>query len=256
MTKSIIDQKEIQVTNPEGTEIRYRFKLEQADDVFTMLISAADATGKAIKLSDGDHYVGVVLRAQADMIEQGLHCHEDRGPDMVADIERFHQFFGLEWPGKPRILEPDLFNFRKIFIEEEFQEWQEEQAGLVEALTADDGEPDHRKIALGLHQQLDALVDLMYVVLGAAYLQFGRKTINEAWRRVQAANMKKERIQKVGSGLSKRGYDQFDVVKPEGWQPPDHHDLVREHAHYPKPKIQEKYLDPATAGRTGGTETA
>jgi len=256
VTKSIIDGIEVETTSPDGKQITYRFRLEHADDVCTMLISAAEASGDAIKLKDGDHYIGTVLQAQADMIEQGLHVKENRGPDMVADIERFHQFFGLEWPGKPRILEPDLFEFRRKFIEEEFVEWQEEQPGLIEALTADDGEPDHRRIAMGLHQQLDALIDLIYVVLGAAYLQFGSKAVNEAWRRVQAANMKKERIQKVGSGLSKRGFDQFDVVKPEGWRPPDHHDLVREHAHFPQPKIQEKYLDPATASRTGGTETA
>lgn len=227
MTKSIIDENEVQVVSADGRELTYRFRLEQAGDVFTMLVHAADASGEKLHLKDGDHYIGVVLQAQAEMIEQGLHL-KDHDPDMMLDIERFHQKFGLEYNGQPRMLEPELFEFRKRFLHEELDEWAGEQADLVEALTGDDGKPDHRRIAMGLHQQLDALVDLMYVGLGTAYLQFGRAVFNKAWNRVQEANMKKVRAQT--SGDSKRG-STFDVVKPEGWQPPDHHDLVKDHAH-------------------------
>lgn len=184
---------------------------------------------EAANYPDCDSHTKKVLQAQADMIKQGLHVRNlDDVPDMMGDIERFHQKFGLEYNGKPRILEPELFDFRKKFIEEEHTEWAEEQVGLVVALTSDDGDPDHRRIALGLHQQLDALVDLTYVTLGAAYLQFGRRIFNEAWRRVQAANMKKVRCEREGD--SKRG-STFDVIKPEGWEAPDHHDLVKDHAH-------------------------
>jgi len=229
MSKSIIDQQEVVVESADGKTITYRFQLERADDVFTMLVSAADSTGNSIRLRDGDHYVGMVLMAQANMIEQGLHIKE-HGPDVMEDIVKFHQKFSLEYHGKPRMLEPELFDFRSRFLEEELTEWREEQVGLIEALTSDDGKPDHRRVALGLHQQLDALVDLVYVAVGTAYLQFGRKIFNEAWRRVQAANMSKIRAE--NAGLSKRG-SAFDVVKPEGWQAPDHHDLVKDHAHIP-----------------------
>ena len=126
------------------------------------------------------------------------------------------------------MLEPELFGFRLKFMMEELTEWKDEQDGLVEALTADDGNPDHRRMSLGLHQQLDALVDLTYVVLGTAYLQFGPDVFHEAWKRVQAANMAKVRAQSADE--SKRG-STFDVVKPAGWTPPDHHDLVKDHAH-------------------------
>lgn len=224
----VVDEREIAVVNPEGDEICYSFRLEEAEGVCRMFVSAADAAGRKLKFKDADHHVGHVLRAQAEMIQQGLHVEGVDAPDLMLDIEAFHQKFGLEYHGKPRILDPELSAFRRGFMQEELDEYSEEQEGLVEALTSDDGKPDHRRIALGLHQQLDALVDEVYVTLGTAYMQFGTQVFHEAWRRVQAANMKKVRAAHVGQ--SKRA-SIFDVVKPEGWTPPDHHDLVRDHAH-------------------------
>jgi len=228
MTKSVIDEQEIQILNSDGDEIKYRFRLETAGDVVTMFIRAADQANKALGHREADHYISAVLRGQGAMIEQGLHIRDHNAPDLMVDIEKFHQKYGLEYRGKPRILDPELFNFRDKFITEEHTEWQDEQPGLIEALTADNGSADHRRIALGLHQQLDALVDLVYVTLGAAYLQFGAEVFHEAWRRVQAANMSKVRCENAGD--SKRG-SIFDVIKPQGWTPPDHHDLVKDHAH-------------------------
>jgi predicted HAD superfamily Cof-like phosphohydrolase len=238
MSKSIIDQKEVNAVSEDGETITYRFHLEQAEEVCTMLISAAGASGNKARLRDANHYIAIVLQAQAEMIEQGLHVRGIRAPDMMLDIEAFHQKFGLEYTGKPRILEPALFDFRKKFIEEELKEWVDEQDLLIEALTADDGQPDHRRVAMGLHQQLDALVDLTYVVLGAAYLQFGPEIFHEAWKRVQSANMAKVRAQSADE--SKRG-STFDVVKPQGWMPPDHHDLVKDHAH----QVYRHQVEPA-----------
>lgn len=226
---NVVSERTIDVLNDKKTQIAYHFRLEQAGDVLTMLIHASDTANSRLGLLDGaDNYVSQVLRAQADMIQKGLHIRGQDAPDLMLDIQDFHQKFGLEYTGKPRMLEPELFEFRSKFIDEEFTEWKEEQEGLIEALTADDGKPDHRRIALGLHQQLDALVDLTYVVLGAAYLQFGPDVFHEAWKRVQAANMAKVRCEKAGD--SKRG-STFDVIKPQGWTPPDHHDLVKDHAH-------------------------
>lgn len=218
-------EKRAEVLSEDGSTIAYEFKLEEGADVCRMLIRAADYS----KIKDADHHVATVLMAQADMIEQGLHLTDDlNAPDMMGDIEKFHQKFGLEYTGKPRMLEPELFQFRFGFMHEELEEWQGEQTDLIEALTADDGKPEHRRITMGLHQQLDALVDLCYVALGTAYLQFGRRIFNDAWHRVQAANMAKVRCEREGD--SKRG-STFDVIKPEGWTPPDHHDLVKDHAH-------------------------
>lgn len=46
----------------------------------------------------------------------------------------------------------------------------------------------------------------------------------EGWRRVQAANMAKVRTMRAED--SKRGDAKYDIVKPPGWTPPDHSDLV------------------------------
>lgn len=203
-------------------DVREQIIASERADIVNRLETAA-------RMGEADSDGTRVLIAQADMIKKGLHVRNlDEIPDFMGDIEKFHQKFGLEYLGKPRILEPDLFSFRHGFMHEELKEYAEEQAGLIFSLTADDGKPDNRRIAMGLHQQLDALVDEVYVTLGTAYLQFGGKIFNEAWHRVQEANMAKIRCEREGD--SKRG-STFDVIKPEGWEAPDHHDLVKDHAH-------------------------
>ena len=133
-----------------------------------------------------------------------LGCHsvtQSKGsPDVFADIKAFHEKFGLAYDGPPRKLEAELLSFRMKFIEEEFHE-------LVEATTLD--------------HQLDACIDLIYVILGYCYLRGWDAA--EAWRRVQAANMAKVRAEKPSD--SKRGTT-FDVVKPVGWTAPNLSDLV------------------------------
>lgn len=114
------------------------------------------------------------------------------------DIKDFHEKFGLEYSGPPRDLTKDLASFRLGFIFEELDE-------LIVAETKAD--------------VLDALVDLVYVIMGTAYLQ--GFNFQEAWNRVHAANMAKTR------GPSARSQD-FDVIKPEGWRPPDLSDLAGE----------------------------
>ena len=127
---------------------------------------------------------------------------------LTEDVKAFHEKFGLGYSGPPRQLTGDYHDFRQGFMQEELDEYQAaHEAG-------------------DLAGQLDALVDLVYVALGTAYLQafpFG-----EAWRRVQAANMAKVRVERASD--SKRG-STFDVVKPPGWAAPDHSDLVRSEAY-------------------------
>ena len=74
--------------------------------------------------------------------------------------------------------------------------------------------------------QLDALVDLAYVVLGTAHLQ--GFDFDEAFKRVHEANMKKEKSV-ASSNPNYKGRDpRFSVTKPEGWEAPDLSDLVEE----------------------------
>lgn len=124
-------------------------------------------------------------------------------PDLFADIQAFHQKFGHDSPDKPIELDDDTYDFRVKFMTEELTEYQDawNQADM--------------------EGQLDALVDLVYVVLGTAYMQ--GFNFYEAWRRVHEANMKKVRAQNADE--SKRG-STLDVVKPEDWLPADLSDLV------------------------------
>lgn len=120
--------------------------------------------------------------------------------DLMKDIRDFHEKFEIDYEGPPRFLPDDLAGFRVKFLTEELNEFIHSEQ---------------------LETDLDALVDLVYVALGTAYLQ--GFDFNEAWRRVHEANMKKVRA--LSPADSKRG-STWDVVKPEGWQPPSLKDLV------------------------------
>jgi predicted HAD superfamily Cof-like phosphohydrolase len=122
---------------------------------------------------------------------------------LTSDIKEFHERFGLNYEGPPRELDKELLEFRVKFMDEELDEYDQ---------AATDG---------NLEKQLDALVDLVYVALGTAYMQ--GFNFAEAWRRVHAANMLKVRAKQPED--SERG-STFDVVKPEGWMPPNLKDLV------------------------------
>lgn len=200
--------------------IAYSFHVRDIARVRHSLIKASRAKGC-------DSHTAQVLRAQADIIAGGLHFDDvEDVPNFMADVAHFHEHFGLEYLGKPRILPPELHSFRDKFAREEIDEYNEEYSKLTDALERQ----DDRDITNSLELQLDALCDAMYVILGTAYLQFGTKAFYEAWKRVQLANMRKVRAEASGDDRSKRDA-KFDVVKPDGWVAPDHRDLVRNHAH-------------------------
>lgn len=122
---------------------------------------------------------------------------------MMECIQEFHEKFGLEYKGPPRYLDIDLHEFRLKFMVEELNEYVDARADL------------------NLEKQLDALVDLMYVALGTAYLH--GFDIAEAFYRVHKANMNKVRASHEEDSTRK---SMFDVVKPEGWVPPFLKDLA------------------------------
>ncbi len=143
-------------------------------------------------------------------------------------VRAFHEKFGLSYEGPPRHLPSHFALFRTLFLLEEVGEYAEasgfvELAGQIEKVIADNKLGSLRNAGdMNLEKQLDALVDLSYILHGNAYLQ-GFK-IDEAFRVVHAANMKKVRAEKVED--SKRG-STYDVVKPPGWTPPDLSEFVR-----------------------------
>jgi NTP pyrophosphatase (non-canonical NTP hydrolase) len=111
---------------------------------------------------------------------------------MLRDIEDFHKKFGLE---RRKGIEnnKDLVDFRIKFLEEELDEF-------IDAVrTVDDV------------KALDALVDIVYVAMGTAYLL--DYPFWAAWSEVQKANMKKVKKESARS--------KFDVIKPERWKEPN-----------------------------------
>lgn len=70
---------------------------------------------------------------------------------------------------------------------------------------------------------LDALCDLLYVTYGTAIAAGMGDVIDEAFRRVHESNMAKALA--PSRHQSKRD-SKWDIVKPEGWTPPDLRDLI------------------------------
>lgn len=125
---------------------------------------------------------------------------------MAEGVERFHREIqdlpvheikvnGQAYPGS---LPPHRKDFRAKFLFEELKEY-----------------TDAESIA----DEIDALVDLIYVAIGAL-LEMGVNPI-KAFEPVQEANMAKLR------GETKRG-EVYDAVKPPGWTPPDHEAVLRD----------------------------
>ena len=142
--------------------------------------------------------------------------------DMYADVEDFHKKYEQFYDGLPRMLPRGLSEFRISFLKEEYMEYAMASSRLKKAVEA----KDDSEITYQLEEQLDALVDLTYVIFGTSILHgFDFKV---AWMRVHAKNM--EKIKAETAENSKRGWA-GDVVKPEGWTPPRHADLVEDHAH-------------------------
>lgn len=125
--------------------------------------------------------------------------------DILKDIDNFHKKYGFEKNEKVNI--PDnneLINFRTAFLMEELAEY-------TNAIT--------KKDTAGA---LDALVDIVYIALGTAWLF--NLPFEKAWNEVQKANMSKIRAKdKTG----KRG-TKFDVIKPKDWKAPNIEKIIEE----------------------------
>jgi predicted HAD superfamily Cof-like phosphohydrolase len=125
--------------------------------------------------------------------------------DILKDIDNFHKKYGFEKNEKIDIPNnSELINFRTAFLMEELAEY-------TNAIT--------KKDAAGA---LDALVDIVYIALGTAWLF--NLPFEKAWNEVQKANMSKIRAKdKTG----KRG-TKFDVVKPKDWKAPNIEKIIDE----------------------------
>ena len=154
-----------------------------------------------------------------EQVRSMLHQMIDLVPgQLFRDIGRFHEKFELKPTDDPgHRLPDDVIKFRIKFMREELQEY-EEAVSYSPTFDVINGNFD-------AELAFDALIDLVYVALGTAYLH--RFPFNEGWDRVQAANMKKVRASGDDDPLSKRKHSK-DVVKPPGWVPPVLIDLLDE----------------------------
>lgn len=124
--------------------------------------------------------------------------------NLFEDIINFHKKFELHNPNKPSKLEMEMLLYRINFMLEELNEY----------IAA-----SHNN---NLEEAFDALIDLVYVALGTAYLH--GFPFNEGWKLVHDANMQK--IKTPHKDLSKRS-SVFDIIKPDGWIKPGLSDLIR-----------------------------
>jgi len=128
--------------------------------------------------------------------------------DNYEDVGEFHDRFGLRaftHGPAPEGISDELLEFRTKFMQEELQEFIDASETM-----------DHAGMA-------DALIDLVYVALGTAHM-FGYPW-RDLWNDVQRANVSKVRV--MSAAQSARG-SAFDVIKPEGWQPPITAHILRE----------------------------
>ena len=147
-----------------------------------------------------------------------------RGPDMIGDVSAFMDKFGLEKPTRPIALTPDVLKFRSTLHYEEANEYTAHAVGLEYELGLANINRD--KVSHELAECLDACLDLAYVAIGTALAQFPEHVVREGWRRVQVANMSK--VRSTAGHSTGRG-SSHDVIKPPGFKPPDHSDLVSDH---------------------------
>ncbi len=110
---------------------------------------------------------------------------------MYADIAEFHARFGLEARENGKLLPLDFLRMR---LKRQLEEVDE----LAKALAKRD-----------LTQVTDALVDIVYIALGNAWLL--NVPFELAWEEVHQANMRKERAH--NKRVSKYG-SIYDIIKP------------------------------------------
>ena len=125
---------------------------------------------------------------------------------IFKNIRAMHAKYGFEPRETPGLLSKKQMDFRVDFIEEEFDE-------LIRANLRND-----------LPETIDALIDIMVVCAGTLDLMGCDGQAH--WNEVHWANMKKEVA--TADNPSKRGAKELDLVKPEGWEPPDHVRIIND----------------------------
>lgn len=119
---------------------------------------------------------------------------------MYDTIVAFHEKFGIEMPEEPIKLPNDVSEYRIGFMQEELDEY---------------------VTSIDLSEKIDALVDLVVVAMGTAYMH--GFDWDAHWELVYEKNMQKRRAKEASE--SKRGHS-LDIIKPREWTPPDHEPII------------------------------
>lgn len=143
--------------------------------------------------------------------------------NQLTDIIDFHTKFKQYYDGPPRMMVDELLKFRLKFLGEELKELAAAHGVVMEVNLVGTCEPPPQAMPLAF----DALIDMDYVLKGTVHLMGFSAVYQEGWRRVHHANMTKELARSVqaSTDATGRGYA-FDVIKPPGWRPPYHLDLM------------------------------
>lgn len=123
-----------------------------------------------------------------------------------AFMEKYGLPYKVNYTDDIRLLTHEEFMFRYNFLLEEVEEFRKanETSDIPEAI--------------------DALIDIIYVALGTLHMmQLDDQEFANHFAIVHKANMSKVRV--GSAGLSKRD-SALDVVKPEGWKPPQHAEMI------------------------------
>jgi predicted HAD superfamily Cof-like phosphohydrolase len=156
-------------------------------------------------------------------------AQEEVPGQLFRDVSRFHQKFDLAPTADPgHALPDDVLRFRLTCLLEEVKEYAEavgyqlvwgSESGLVFKKMM--GEPAFSDV-----DAVDALADLTWFALGTAHLhRFLR--FNEHWTRIRECNMAKVQAKSADDPRGHRSFH-LDVVKPDGWRPPIHADLLED----------------------------
>lgn len=129
--------------------------------------------------------------------------------DPLFDIAQFHERFGLQQHNAIVVVGEERDQMSLEEWELRLVRLQDECAEVELAHNEEDDE-----------EYLDGLVDLIYIALGTAYRRGW--DFSAAWERVHSANMAKIR----GEAKTSKYGSSYDIIKPEGWKPPTHIDLV------------------------------
>lgn len=129
------------------------------------------------------------------------------------DVGEFHRKFGIPLYDPRMACEfPTLatLEYRLKFMDEELREFRE---SIIEN---------------DLEKALDSLIDLAYVAFGTAH--YFNAPLNPMWQEVQRANMAKVLVTRENCPPEKQyRADEGLVMKPPGWLPPQHAEILRSH---------------------------